>query len=380
MPRLPSSHRGPALVSASFAILAALVVVACATQGPPIAEGAPDPSPSAAPVTAASGTAIVPAEEPTAGGSGGGAGGGAGSGGGAAAAIACDETVTRLPVEETPRTYGFGGYLHQGHRVALAGGEICLDVVYPDGDSSLAKVPCHTSEHLDGGWLRLIANTLARLPRSHALLVRRVVIDNRPKEHGIAPYNRRDLANDARDGHTLWLHERLFEEPNHWAGGNHGRYWSYHVNVDGKLANDAGDSHTLFSPVLIHEIAHLVSYRTTSEDSDREEVPACAAVCGGKSCKKVPKAEREGPCISPYCMPFKNDIGTENFAEQYRFFFQSSATRKLLEAKEGSCFTLIDGLVPREEGKTPWKAGLPDIETFHKSTWASCGEAACKAY
>jgi hypothetical protein len=79
-------------------------------------------------------------------------------------------------------------------------------------------------------------------------------------------------------------------------------------------------------------------------------------------------------------MPFKNDIGTENFAEQYRFFFQGSATRKLLEEKAGSCASLLEGLVPRDEQKTPWKAGLPDLPTYHRSLWSSCGDRACKAY
>jgi hypothetical protein len=291
----------------------------------------------------------------------------------------CDQTKRRLPPTSSDRVFGFGGYFRRDFPVELADGVHCVEVLYPDGDSSQGKVPCHTSEHIDAGWYRLLSNTLARLPASHARLVQRFVIDNRPKEHGIAPFNRQS-ADDARDGHTIWLHERLFEEPNHWAFGNHGRYWSYHVDRDGPVANDADAAHGLFSPVLIHEIGHLVSYRATSPDSSGETVPACAEVCGGKSCKKVPQAEREAPCISPYCMPFKNDVGTENFAEQYRFFFQSSLTRRLLAEKKDSCSSLLESLVPQGEIATPWEAGAPDVPTFHRALWKSCRDSTCKPY
>jgi hypothetical protein len=295
------------------------------------------------------------------------------------APLVCDETRRRLPPDSSDRIFGYGGYFRRDLTVTIGGNLHCVEVLYPDGDSSHGKVPCHTSEHIDAGWYRLLANTLARLPESHAGLVHRFVIDNRPKEHGIAPFNRQS-ADDARDGHTIWLHERLFEEPNHWAFGNHGRYWSYHVDRDDRIANDADETHALFSPVLIHEIGHLVSYRASSEDATGETIPACAEVCGGKSCKKVPQKEREAPCISPYCMPFKNDVGTENFAEQYRFFFQSSVTRRLLAEKKDSCFPLLESLVPKAELATPWEAGAPDLSTFHRSLWKSCRDSACKPY
>lgn len=291
----------------------------------------------------------------------------------------CDGTKRRLPVDSTDRVFGFGGYFRQDFAMTIGGVEHCVEVLYPDGDSSHGKVPCHTSEHIDAGWYRLLSNTLARLPASHARLVRRFVIDNRPKEHGIAPFNRQ-LDDDARDGHTIWLHERLFEEPNHWAYGNHGRYWSYHTDQDGRIADDADPTHGMFSPVLIHEIGHLVSYARTSPESNAETIPSCAEVCEGHSCKKVPQAAREAPCISPYCMPFKSDVGTENFAEQYRFYFQSSTTRRLLLQKKGSCASVLEEMIPKGEAATPWEGGGSDPRGFHRSLWKSCSDSACRPY
>ena len=298
----------------------------------------------------------------------------------APAAPRCDPSVVKSGEEDEPgRVFAVAGYLRRGLSVAVEGGAHCIEIMYPDGDSSWARRPCRTSEQIDEGWLRLVANTLARLPRAHATLVRRLVIDNRPTEHGIAPFNRKD-AGDNRDGHTLWLHERLFEEPNHWAEGNHGRYWSYHTNVDGRVAQGSGPRHTLFSPVLLHETAHLVSYSLAGEQQDREIIPACAVVCGGGTCKALSPGEKERGCLSPYCMPFKNDVGTENFAEQYRLFFQSGATRTLLSRTEGSCFSLLDELTQRLGHGAPWLGGLPDIPTYRRSIWKSCGERACKPY
>jgi hypothetical protein len=79
-------------------------------------------------------------------------------------------------------------------------------------------------------------------------------------------------------------------------------------------------------------------------------------------------------------MPFKNDVGTENFAEQYRFFFQSSLTRRLLAEKKDSCSSLLESLVPQGEIATPWEAGAPDVPTFHRALWKSCRDSACKPY
>jgi hypothetical protein len=259
----------------------------------------------------------------------------------------------------------------------------CVRVAWPPGRRSTHDKPVRVAARIDDGWLRGIENTLARLPWRHLQAVRRVVIDNHPTEHGIAPFDRRS-ADDGRDGHTLWLHERLFTERNHWAHGNHGAYWSYHVDIDGKAFDDQPADHALFSPVLLHEIGHLVAYNVVNGSASNEAVPACARVCGDDKggCKGLSDAERERGCISAYCMPFRFETGTENWAEQYRFYYQSALTRSLLAASKSACFALLDapsgGL---NDGRAPpWTEGLSDIATFQKTRWKSCGERACKDF
>jgi hypothetical protein len=226
-------------------------------------------------------------------------------------------------------------------------------------------------------WLRAIENTLERLPPKHQLVVQRVVIDDRPTEHGIGPFDRR-AADDARDGRTLWLHQRLFVDKNHWAQGNFGAYWSYHANEDGIAIHGQPADHALFSPVLLHEIGHLVGYSLINGDPALQEAPPCAHMCGDRpgGCKGLDDKRREESCASPYCMPFKFQTGTENWAEQYRLFFQSKATRDTLSRQRDTCSATLDKLT--EGQAAPWERGLPDIGHYRKSRWKSCGDKPCK--
>lgn len=277
------------------------------------------------------------------------------------------------------RTFSFHGYVARSLRIERDGATPhCVTVAWPPGARNSDGKPVSVAARLDVGWLRGIENTLQRLPPRHLRVVKRIVIDDRPTEHGIAPFDRR-TAGDARDGHTVWLHERLFTEPNHWANGNHGRYWSYHVDRDGQVLDDQPDGHDRFSPVLLHELGHLVAYSVVNGDPSNESVPPCARVCGDRGgCRGLDPAAREEGCLSPYCMPFKFETGTENWAEQYRLFLQSSTTRRLLGAAKSPCEPV---LVASTDGDAPpWDRGLPDIADFRRSHWKSCGDRACKPF
>ena len=255
----------------------------------------------------------------------------------------------------------------------------CVTVAWPAGETTTDGRTTTVAKRVGDAWLRAIENTLARLPPKQAAVVLRIVIDDRPTEHGIAAFDR-GAPDDGRDGHTIWLHQRLFVEPNHWARGTHGAYWSYHANVDGIAISDQPAEHTLFSPVLLHEIGHLVSYAVATEHRAREEVVPCAAVCGDRpgGCRGLSDREREEGCVSAYCTPFKFETGTENWAEQFRFYFQSAHTRALLAVAKSPCASELAKLA--EGAPAPWENGLPDVATFHKSRWKSCGERACKAF
>lgn len=257
----------------------------------------------------------------------------------------------------------------------------CLRIGWPPGDTNNEGQPSNVARTLGPSWFRAIENTLARVPWHHVTTLHRIVIDNRPKEHGIAPYDRQS-ADDARDGHTLWLHEHLFRDPNHWTLGNHGSYWAYHVNVDHKSFSQLPADHELFSPVLLHELGHLVMYNVINGGSSQAHTPTCALTCGDAgTCTKITQLEREVGCISPYCMPFRFPAGTENFAEQYRFHYQSAATRELLSRHKAGCTDLL-----KEQDHTgeaphpaPWEAGLPD-GSYRPSLWKSCQGRACKGF
>jgi hypothetical protein len=70
-----------------------------------------------------------------------------------------------------------------------------------------------------------------------------------------------------------------------WARGNYGSYWSYHVNEDERTIDGAGREHSLFSPVLLHELGHLVMYRLVNA---RFTGPA-ATVGQGAISVRIPK-------------------------------------------------------------------------------------------
>jgi hypothetical protein len=211
------------------------------------------------------------------------------------------------------------------------------------------------------------------------LTLGRVVIDNRPTEHGITAYDRQSLL-DARDGRTIWLNEHLFRDPNHWAQGNYGSYYAYHTNVDGQAVDDQPADHALFSPVLLHELAHLVLYHLVNPPDDPISAPECARTCADTSCAGKPALEREAGCISPYCKPFQFPGSTENWAEQYRFYYQSSLTRALLDPA-ASCRTLLEQKDAIDEPSAPpWQRGLPDLPRFEPSRWQSCAGNPCKPY
>lgn len=280
------------------------------------------------------------------------------------------------------REFSVHGYVARTLRLtrSFGGAELthCVTVAWPPGSTNNDGKPCSVAKRIDAAWFRTIENTLARVPWAHVQQLRLIVIDNRPKEHGIAPFDRND-PDDARDGHTIWLHEHLFVHPNHWQNGNHGAYWSYHVDEDGSVLDDLPDDHDRFSPVLLHELGHIVMYNVINTGADRTGTPGCARTCGDAgNCASVGPVEREAGCVSPYCMPFRFQAGTENWAEQYRFHYQSSTTRALLLRARAQCATI---LAEQDEGlPPPWERGLPDIPKFRKSLWRSCGGRACKPF
>jgi hypothetical protein len=281
------------------------------------------------------------------------------------------------------RHFSLDGYAARVLRLERADGvrnAHCILVAWPPGSANTVGQRVNVAPRIHESWFRLIENTLARIPRHHAELVRRLVIDNRPTEHGIAPFDRQ-ANDDARDGRTIWLHEHLFAEPNHWARGNHGNYWSYHVSEDGRTADAAPDSHELFSPVLLHEIGHLVMYHLVNASArgiEATAAPSCAHTCGeSENCSTLTPVEREQNCISPYCMPFRFPASTENWAEQYRFYFQSARTRELLSRANAKCLGLLH---EHDHGAAPWLSGKPDIMDFRASKWASCGDKPCKGW
>lgn len=283
------------------------------------------------------------------------------------------------------RFFSVDGYLARALCVSRPVGEAvqhhCLSVAWPPGPMNNDGTPCRVAQVIDQSWLRVIANTLERVPFSHVRALRRVVIDNRPKQHGIAAFDR-NSPDDARDGHTIWLHEHLFTAPNHWAQGNYGTYWSYHLNQDRAVVDGLPTDHDLFSPVLLHELGHIVMYNLANRAVSAVDTPPCARTCGDRgNCAAIAPQEREADCISPYCMPFEVQAGTENWAEQYRFHYQSSATRALLTRARVDCGPVLAELdLDPTKHPAPWELGLPDIADFRRSLWKSCGGKACKAW
>ena len=296
------------------------------------------------------------------------------------------DSLGQLAEPEGPRAkFSIHGYIARVLRLEREiEGEVhrhCISVSWPAGDLSSDGAPVSVATHVDDGWFRGIENTLARVPWHHVLPLLRIVIDNRPKEHGIAPFDHKAI-DDARDGHTIWLHEQLFRDPNHWQRGNFGAYWSYHVDQPGKRLDDQPKDHALFSPVFLHELGHLVSYNVINGRADDPTVPRCAKMCGDRGgCDELEPAAKEAGCISPYCMPFTLETGTENWAEQYRFYYQSQKTRTLVRGA-GGCQRLLvaEDKKASPVHPAPWEVGLPDIPKFQKSVWESCDNRQCKPF
>jgi hypothetical protein len=308
---------------------------------------------------------------------------------GPASELICDESATASVYSEPsgPVPYfSVHGYLVKSLRLTRsvneAAREHCLRVLWPGGSTNSDGRRSQVAETIDGAWFRAVANTLARVPWEHVLLLRRLVIDNRPTEHGIAAFDR-GKADDARDGRTIWLHEHLFRAPNHWARGNHGSYWSYHVNEDGVTFDGMPAEHDAFSPVLLHELGHLVMYHRINPAADPLSAPVCAWTCADSgTCSQLGARAREDGCVSPYCSPFGFPGSTENWAEQYRFHYQSAATRALLAGAGSGCAAVLAGQdgACEERSTPPWHRGLPDIQRFRRSLWDSCGGRACKPF
>jgi hypothetical protein len=285
--------------------------------------------------------------------------------------LGCDDySLTALrSVRERPkrRHFSIDGYVARELGLELRSSAGC--------ERHTVDIAWRRGTRIRDSWFRAIANTLARVPPAHARLIQRLVIDHRPREHGIAPHDRA-RSDDARDGHTIWLSPHVFRDPNHWARGNYGSYWSYHVDRNQKTFDGAPAVHDLFSPVLLHELGHLVMYHHINRSyrgPAATSPPACAEAC--PSCGSDP----ESGCVSAYCQPFAFDTRTENWAEQYRFFYQSSATRAALLGSGASCLSVLEQLDDRS-GVAPWQRNLPDNAQFTKSRWDSCGGRSCKAW
>ena len=308
----------------------------------------------------------------------------------------CPEPLEAVVVEPNGPKGEYSTHGYRRRRIQLARADSqgepphCIDLEWPAGASNSRGDRVGVAELIHPGWWRAIENTLARVPLAHARVLRRVVIDNRPREHGIAAFDRQD-PDDGRDGHTIWLHEHLFRDPNHWARGNYGSYWAYHVDRDGKTLHAAPEDHDLFSPVLLHELAHLVMYNIANAGERgvmATGTPPCARTCADAgTCQRLPRRAREDGCISAYCMPFRFQAGTENFAEQYRFYYQGQHTRDLLVQAGFGCadyFAELEAGASASAGaallEAPWQRGLPQAAKFRPSLWDSCGGRACKPF
>jgi len=302
--------------------------------------------------------------------------------------VVCAGEAERVLIEPggPKKHFSVHGYVARPLRLErVVGGERrahCLVVAWPPGTKSSNGNPSRVAATIDAGWLRAIANTLARVPWHHVRVLERIVIDNHPKEHGIAPFDR-GRPDDGRDGRSMWLHEHLFLDVNHWAYGNHGSYWSYHVNEDETRFDDQPADHPYFSPVFLHELGHLVMYNVINGAPGAVALPPCARTCTeSNTCDRLSPPEREKGCVSPYCMPFRVKTSTENWAEQYRYYYQRSTTRALLARTGAGCLPVLSAQDGQAElpHAPPWELALPDISTFRPSRWTSCGGRPCKGY
>ena len=155
------------------------------------------------------------------------------------------------------------------------------------------------------------------------------------------------------------------------------------MDQDGRTIDGAGPEHALYSPVLLHELGHLVMYGLVNarfSGPAAASTPACADSIS-KTAGRIPStpAELEAGCISPYCRSFQFDARTENWAEQYRFYYQGSRARDALLRSGAACASLIQQIEPGSSS-APWQRGLPDAGAVKKSRWLSCSGRACKAW
>lgn len=290
------------------------------------------------------------------------------------------------PVQETgipKKQYSVAGYLGRTLHLSREGEatEHCLVVLWPAGKANSTGKPVAVAANIDAAWFRLIENTLARIPWSHVKTVHRIVIDNHPLLHGLGAFDRAD-PEDGRDGHTVWLHEHLFVDPDHWVHANVGAYFSYHTSEPNRIVDGQGADHLLFSPVLLHEIGHIVMYNLVNPKGEEAATPPCAETCGDQpaACRGLAPRDQERNCISPYCRPHGFPGSTENWAEQYRFFYQSSQTRTLLLEARSKCLGVLaeHDTWPREARN--WPFALPNPAEFRPSRWDSCNGRACKGW
>jgi hypothetical protein len=137
--------------------------------------------------------------------------------------------------------------------------------------------------------------------------------------------------------------------------------------------------HELFSPVLIHEVGHLANYHVVNGSGADPTCPQCAWMCGDHdNCKDLKPEQREAYCATAYCTGFGYASGTENFAEMYRWYYQGSETRALLEKHFEPCFRLLEEL--NGGWGAPWEAGLGETGEYRKTLWESCAGRPCRTY
>jgi hypothetical protein len=260
----------------------------------------------------------------------------------------------------------------------------CVDVYWPPGDKNSDGKRVDIAKKLKPSWLRLLERTLVRLPWKHLQFVERFVIDNRPLLHGVAPFHRGALAEDARDGRTIWLNEHLFTGVNHWVHGTYGHYWGYHLPVDNVAPAKLAADHELFSPVLLHELGHLVNYNVVNGAAGDPTCPKCSEMCGDLgNCKELKPEQREALCATAYCTGFGHESGTENWAEMYRWYYAGRTTRQMLKEHFPACFAVFEG---DDTGSginagraAPWDEGLGEVVGYRKTRWDSCKDKACKS-
>ncbi|MBI5536798.1 MAG: hypothetical protein HY898_29020 [Deltaproteobacteria bacterium] len=289
----------------------------------------------------------------------------------------------------TKRKFSYDGYalaqIEISREIDGLKRKYCVDVLWPKGEKNNDGKKTAVAKRIKPSWFRLIERTLVRIPWKHMQAIDRFVIDNRPMLHGVAPFHRGAPDEDARDGRTIWLNEHLFTGVNHWVHGTYGSYWAYHLPIDAVAVDKLPPDHDLFSPVLLHEIGHIVNYVVVNGSPSDATCPKCSEMCFDlKNCKTLTPAQREALCATAYCTGFGFESGTENWAEMYRWYYQGRYARAALAARFPACFAALEGDGKGQgynAGRTaPWDEGLGEVIGYHKTRWDSCKGAACKPY